>query len=84
MQHMPLAHRGSRGRGEKVRCSGTLVSLDDFNVALRDAAGDYHSWKRSPELKVEKKDPYAGHVDLLEQYTDKNIHDVVAYLVTLK
>jgi mono/diheme cytochrome c family protein len=64
--------------------TGELVTLDDFNVSLRDSAGDYHSWKRTPELKVEKNDPYATHNALLEQYTDKNIHDVVAYLETLK
>ena len=37
-----------------------------------------------PESKVEKHDPYAAHDALLDQYTDKNIHDVVAYLETLK
>lgn len=64
--------------------SGMLVHLDDFNVALRDAAGEYHSWKRTPDLKVVQEDPYAAHVALLDEYTDKNIHDLVAYLETLK
>jgi len=64
--------------------SGTLVHLDDFNVALRDEAGGYLSFKRTPDLKVEKKDPYATHVDLLNVYTDQNIHDVLAYLETMK
>ena len=64
--------------------SGALIHLDDFNVALRDESGAYHSWKRTPDLKVEKKDPYAAHVELLNVYTDQNIHDVLAYLETLK
>ncbi len=64
--------------------SGVLVNLDDFNVALRDSSGDYHSWTRTPSLKIAKHDPLAAHADLLEIYTDKNIHDVVAYLNTLK
>ncbi len=64
--------------------NGVLVSLDDFSVSLRDTEGDYHTWKRTPEVRVEKNDPYAEHVALLDQYTDKNIHDVVAYLETLK
>lgn len=64
--------------------TGVLVSLDDFNVALRDDAGQYHAWKRTAGLKVEKHDPYAAHIALLEEYSDKNIHDVVAYLETLK
>lgn len=64
--------------------TGALLSLDDFSVSLRDANGDYHDWQRTPDLKVEKHDPYAGHIALLDEYTDKNIHDVVAYLETLK
>ena len=68
--------------GESV--TGVLLEMDDFNVALRDASGKYRSFKRTPEVKVEKNDPYAAHVALLDQYTDKDIHDVVAYLETLK
>ena len=64
--------------------SGTLVHLDDFNVALRDSSGEYHSWSRTPALKVDKKDPYAVHNELLDVYTDKDMHDIVAYLETLK
>ena len=64
--------------------TGVLVQLDDFNVSLRDSAGVYKTWKRVRGLKVEKHDPYQAHIDLLDQYIDKNIHDVVAYLETLK
>jgi len=64
--------------------SGMLVRIDDFDVSLRDATGQYHSWKRTKDLKIEKNDPYAAHVELLDQYSDKNIHDVVAYLESLK
>jgi cytochrome c oxidase cbb3-type subunit III len=64
--------------------SGALVRIDDFNIALRDASGEYRSWKRTPELKIERSDPYAAHVELLEKLTDQNIHDVVAYLESLK
>ncbi len=64
--------------------SGTLVRIDDFNVALRDSTGTYHSWKRSPELKIEMNDPYAAHEQLLDHITDQEIHNLVAYLETLK
>ena len=64
--------------------SGTLVNLDDFNVALRDSDGEYQSFKRVPGLKVEKNDPFEVHNQMLDRYTDKNIHDIVAYLETLK
>jgi len=68
--------------GTKV--TGEPTNIDDFNVSLRDAAGQYYSFTRSPDLKVEKHNPYAAHVALLDTYTDKDIHDVVSYLETLQ
>ncbi len=64
--------------------SGVLLQLDDFNVSLRDASGGIRTFARTPQLKVEKTDPLAAHRALLETITDKNMHDVVAYLETLK
>lgn len=96
----PVTGRGGRGRaggappasaitvtvtsptGEPV--SGVLVQMDDFNVSLRDGSGTYRTFKRTPALKVVKTDPLAAHRALLETITDKNMHDVVAYLETLK
>ncbi len=68
--------------GESV--TGVLDEIDDFSVSLHDDAGHYRSFQRGPGVKVEKHDPYAGHVALLDEYTDKDIHDVVAYLETFK
>jgi cytochrome c oxidase cbb3-type subunit III len=64
--------------------SGTLERIDDFNVSLRDASGVYRSFRRSTEVKVEVQDPYAAHNRMLDEYTDAGIHDIVAYLETLK
>jgi mono/diheme cytochrome c family protein len=65
--------------------SGVLEYLDDFTVSLVDASGEHHSWSREePGLKVEVHDPLKAHQDLLTQYTDKDMHDVLAYLETLK
>src|SRR5215813_3521269 len=94
----PRVTGGGRGRGAApskpitltvtppsgAEVSGVLVHLDDFNVSLRDSSGEYHSWKRTPELKVIKNDPLAAHIELLDKYTDKNMHDIVAYLESLK
>ena len=63
--------------------SGTLEFVDDFTVGIRDAEGYYHSFARSA-VKLEIRDPLAAHAQLLGKYTDKNFHDVLAYLVTLK
>jgi cytochrome c oxidase cbb3-type subunit 3 len=64
--------------------TGVLDEIDDFNVSLHDASGQYRSFHRGPGVKVERHDPYAAHVALLDEYTDKDIHDVVAYLETFK
>jgi cytochrome c oxidase cbb3-type subunit 3 len=64
--------------------TGTLLQLDDFNVALRDGSGEYYSFKRTPALKLVKNDPFVAHVELLDRITDRNMHDVVAYLESLK
>jgi mono/diheme cytochrome c family protein len=90
--------RGGRGRGATTAkpvtvtvtpasgapITGVLLHLDDFNVALSDSAGEYHSFKRTPALKVAKNDPAEAHHELLDRYTDRNIHDLVAYLETVK
>jgi cytochrome c oxidase cbb3-type subunit 3 len=69
--------------GESV--SGTLDHIDDFNVSLYDASGDYHSFARNgASPKVEMHDPLKAHRDLLAQYKDTDIHNVTAFLVTLK
>jgi cytochrome c oxidase cbb3-type subunit III len=64
--------------------TGTPTHIDDFDVALRDDNGNYHSWKRSASLKVVKNDPMQAHIELLDKISDKNMHDIVAYLETLK
>jgi len=64
--------------------SGTLVRIDDFNVTLLDASGQRHSFARVPGTKVDVTDPYAAHVALLDKYTNADIHNLTAYLETLK
>ena len=65
--------------------TGPLERIDDFNIAMRDSAGDYHSFTRDGATpKVEIHDPLKAHLDLLSKYTDADIHNLTAYLVTLK
>ena len=61
---------------------GELVHQDPFYVAVFDADGRYHSWP-SEDVTVEAPDPLQGHMELLNSYEDKEIHDVFAYLETL-
>lgn len=64
--------------------SGALVQMDDFDVTLRDAGGAIRTFHRTPALKVTKTDPLHAHHLLLDTISDKQMHDVVAYLATLK
>lgn len=64
---------------------GQLVHIDDFLVTLKLPDGTSRSFRREGNLpKVVVRDPLQAHKDLLPLYTDKEIHDVTAYLVTLK
>lgn len=65
--------------------TGTLDFIDDFNVSLRDAQGQFHSFARdgnTPTVSI--SDPLQAHTDLLSKYSDSDIHNITAYLVTLK
>jgi cytochrome c2 len=64
--------------------TGIPMTFDDFDVSVRDEKGEVHAFTRSPQLKVVRNDPFAMHDQLLDVYTDKNMHDMLAYLVTLK
>ena len=69
--------------GERVE--GRLLRLDDFIVTLQQANGLSRSFSRQGNVpRVEITDPLKPHKDLLSQYTDAEIHDITAYLVTLK
>ena len=67
------------------RVEGRLVRIDDFFVTLGLADGSMRTFRRNGDTpKVEIHDPMKAHRDLLTAYTDKDMHDVTAYLVTLK
>ena len=69
--------------GEKVE--GRVIRSDEFIIALALADGTSRSFRRDGDVpRVEIHNPREGHIKLLPAYTDKDIHDVTAYLVTLK
>lgn len=63
--------------------TGPLAYRDEFTIAITDSAGYFRSWSTS-EVKVSIKDPLQAHADLLPKFTDADIHNVFAYLQTLK
>lgn len=69
--------------GERVE--GRLIRIDDFMVTVGLADGTVRTFRREGDApKTEVRDPMKAHRDLLASYTDKDMHDVTAYLVTLK
>ena len=69
------------GPGQTV--TGRLAYRDEFTIALTDASGWYRSWPAS-QVKFTVDDLLQGHVEQLGKYTDKDMHDVLAYLQTLR
>lgn len=67
--------------GEKV--SGKLQRIDNYEVTIQDADGKNQSWP-ADSVKVEVQDPLQAHRDLLPKYTDADVHNMFAYLMTLK
>jgi cytochrome c oxidase cbb3-type subunit III len=69
--------------GEKVE--GVLDRIDDFVVSLTESDGTHRSFRTAGDTpKVEIHDPLQPHKDLLRKYTDADIHNLTAYLATLK
>ena len=67
--------------GEVV--TGRLAYRDEFTIALTDASGWYRSWA-TKQVRFTVDDPLQAHVEQLGKYTDADMHDVLAYLRTLR
>jgi len=67
--------------GERV--TGDLVLLNTYDLTIRTADGKTQTWP-ADSVKVEVTDPLKAHRDLLEKYTDADMHNMFAYLWTLK
>jgi cytochrome c oxidase cbb3-type subunit 3 len=69
----------------KPTIEGALIHVDDFLVTLKTHDESTVTIRRRGALpKVEVHDPLEAHRNLLPVYTDSEIHDITAYLVTLK
>ncbi len=67
--------------GEAV--TGALAYHDEFTIALTDSSGRYRSWL-TRDVTFTVDNPLDAHVDQLAKYTDDDMHDVLAYLQTLR
>jgi cytochrome c oxidase cbb3-type subunit 3 len=67
--------------GEKV--TGEMAYQDEFTIGMRDAAHRYRSWS-TKNVKFSIDAPADAHVELLAKYTDDDIHNLMAYIQTLR
>jgi cytochrome c oxidase cbb3-type subunit 3 len=67
--------------GETI--TGTLAHKDEFTIAMKDAEEWYRSWPIS-DVQYKVDAPADAHAEQLEKYTDDDIHNLMAYLQTLK
>ena len=94
---MAARGRGARGGGSPRTQSvttvtlpsgevitGELVMLDEAYVSVRDSNRVHRTIPRGPGVKIERTQPFAFHIDLLDRITDTQMHDLVAYLETMK
>ena len=63
--------------------TGTLEYRDEFAIGMVDGDGWYHSWPVNT-IKYKIENPAEAHAELLGKYTDDDIHNLMAYLQTLK
>ena len=63
--------------------TGVVAYQDEFTIGLKDSAGQYHSWP-TKLVQFTVEDPASKHADLLSKYSDDDIHNLMAYLQTLR
>jgi cytochrome c oxidase cbb3-type subunit 3 len=62
---------------------GTLVHRDEFTVTIKDQDGWTRSWTLGG-LDVTVDNPLQRHVEQLAKYSDRDMHNVLAYLQSLR
>lgn len=65
------------------RFEGKVVHHDEFSIGIVCQDGWYRSWPIS-SATVAIHDPLEAHRDLMSKYTDADVHNLFAYLETLK
>jgi mono/diheme cytochrome c family protein len=64
--------------------AGRVTQVSDFRITLVNEAGQAHAIELDKGTKVEMKDPLAAHQEMIMTLTNGDMHDVTAYLETLK
>ena len=64
--------------------SGRLTSISDFQIVLVDGHGQVQTLKRDPAVAVNVTDPLAPHETMIMTLKNGDMHNVTAYLESLK
>lgn len=64
--------------------TGRVTQVSDFRITLIDSTGRAHCFERGPETEVQVQDPLAPHQAMITTLTNDAMHDVTAYLETLR
>ena len=84
----PAAGAASRAKVTVTQASGEIVAgalayRDEFTIALTDPSGAYRAFP-ADRVKPTVDDPLQAHSEQLGKYTDDDMHNVLAYLQTLR
>ena len=82
----PTAIRATVTTPAGESATGGLVRMTDFDITIYDTAtGATRSWLRNGDVpKVVLTDPLQAHVDQLTKWTDADMHNMTAFLASLK
>ena len=64
--------------------SGRVTQMSDFRITLVDGSGETHTIDRRPGVEVQVNDPLAAHQKMVMTLANDDMHNVTAYLETLK
>jgi cytochrome c oxidase cbb3-type subunit 3 len=64
--------------------SGRVTQISDFRITLVDSDGKSHAIEREAGVEVQTKDPLAPHQAMVMTLKNNDMHNVTAYLETLK
>jgi cytochrome c oxidase cbb3-type subunit III len=64
--------------------TGALVDQDAFFITYSDPTGIQYTIRKTPGMKIETTNPLQWHVDFADRLTNQEMHDLTAYLWSLK
>jgi mono/diheme cytochrome c family protein len=64
--------------------TGRVTQVSDFRITLVDSAGHTRAIDRKPGVEVQMKDPLAAHQEMILTLANDDMHNVTAYLNSLK